>query len=78
MSVSQQKNDTNDALFSRRAKWFSTFRPHLAIFSWFFFTTRFIFTHTLRAVGFSYASRERNHFEQPFDFPLSMCEVHHT
>ena len=33
---------------------------------------------TLRAVGFSYASRERNHCEQPFDFPSSMCEVRHT
>ena len=29
----------------------------------------------LRAVGFSYASRERNCSEQPFDFPLSMCNV---
>ena len=29
-------------------------------------------------VGFSYASRERNHCEQPFDFPSSMCEVRHT
>ena len=33
---------------------------------------------TLRTVDFSYASRERNHCEQPFDFPLSMCEVRHT
>ena len=33
---------------------------------------------TLRAVGFSYASRERNHCEQPFDFPSSRCEVCHT
>ena len=33
---------------------------------------------TLRAVGFSYASRERNHCEEPFDFPLSMCEVRHN
>ena len=33
---------------------------------------------TLRAVGFSYASRERNHCEQPFDFSSSMCELRHT
>ena len=33
---------------------------------------------TLQTVGFSYASRERNHCEHPFDFPSSMCEVRHT
>ena len=33
---------------------------------------------TLRAVGFSYASRERNHCEQPFDFPSSMRELRHV
>ena len=33
---------------------------------------------TLRTVGFSCASRERNHCEQPFDFPSSICEVRHT
>ena len=33
---------------------------------------------TLRAVGISYASRERNHCAQPFDFSLSMCEVRHN
>ena len=30
---------------------------------------------TLRAVGFSYAKRERNHCEKPSAFPLSMCEL---
>ena len=30
---------------------------------------------TLRAVGFSYASRERNHCEQSFDSPSGMCDV---
>ena len=35
-------------------------------------------TCTLRTVGFSCASRERNHCEQLFDFPSSMCEVRHT
>ena len=34
--------------------------------------------NTLRTVEFSYASREGNHCEQPFDFPSSMCEVPHT
>ena len=34
--------------------------------------------HTLQTVVFSYASRERNHCEQPFDFPSSKCEVRHT
>ena len=29
---------------------------------------------TLRAVGFSYAKRERNHCEQPSAFPSSMHE----
>ena len=33
---------------------------------------------TLRAVGFSFAPRERNHCEEPFDFPSSMCEIRHT
>ena len=33
---------------------------------------------TLRTVGFSYASRERNHCEQPFDFSSRMCEVRHN
>ena len=31
-------------------------------------------TCTLRAVGFSYAKRERNHYEQPSAFPWSMHE----
>ena len=30
---------------------------------------------TLRAVGFSYAKRERNHCEQPSAFPSSMSEL---
>ena len=34
--------------------------------------------HTLRAVGYSYVSRERSHCEQPFDFSSSMCELRHT
>ena len=34
--------------------------------------------HTLRIVGFSYSSRERNYCEHPLDFPSSMCEVRHT
>ena len=31
--------------------------------------------YTLRAVGFSYAKRERNHCEQPSAFPSSMREL---
>ena len=32
----------------------------------------------LRAVGFSWASLEKNHCEQPFDFPSSMRELRHV
>ena len=36
---------------------------------------RLIEIDTLRAVGFSYAKRERNHCEQPSAFPSSMREL---
>ena len=44
-----------------------------------FFTSHAVLTiGTLRAVGFSYAKRERNHCEQPSAFPSSMRERHTT
>ena len=55
-------------------KYISSSNPRILKWYPFIIIIYFLFfgNHTLRAVGFSCASRERNHCKQPFDFPSGM------